>query len=77
MECSRRAKRKALSTAGAFLLEISQLGKRRLGLGIAAPGATQRTTFQKHSGSNTRSVMQGKTFDVENKAFDVWHDCSY
>lgn len=43
-----------------------QFVRRTLRFGIVAPGATQRTPFQKHRGTYPRSVVGTKTLYVEN-----------
>jgi hypothetical protein len=41
----------------------------RYPLGIMAPAAVKRTSFKKHRGADTRTVMYGKSFYVKNAGF--------
>jgi len=45
-----------------------KLRARRLRFRAVAPVAGKRTTFEKNSGTDTRTIMCGKSVDIENTA---------
>lgn len=40
-----------------------------IALGIVTPTAAQRTAFEKNRRSDARTIMHGKTSDIENQPF--------
>jgi len=54
--------------AQAAFCSKDQLSFKGLALRIVAPAAGQRTAFHKNGGANSRTVMNGKPFDVEDQA---------
>ena len=70
--------------AYAFLLcvEFDRLG--RYAFRVVAPHASEWTSLQKYGGAYAWAIVDGKSFDVENKShvfslqtcmLNVWHDC--
>jgi hypothetical protein len=49
----------------ATLFVIKEIRTEGLTLGIVAPPAGERTAFKKYSGADSRTIMCGKSHDVE------------
>jgi hypothetical protein len=55
----------AFQAANALLGIPTKLESKRLALGVPAPGAPQRTPFEKDDRANAGTIMGRKTLDVE------------
>jgi hypothetical protein len=69
-DCTLRTDRLASPTPDTPTFSEYQFWLRSLALGIVAPPATQRTSFEKNRGTNTWPVVNGEFLDVKNDPLD-------
>ena len=65
-----RTGRDAVSAANAASGGVHQLTLQGLAFGIVAPGAPKRAALQENRTSNTRTIMQRESHDVEHDSAD-------
>ena len=68
-----RAGRNTLSAKSTFCRIEENFFPERLGFRIMTPQAMQRTSFHKYDRSDSRSIVNCKFFNIENKCFCIAH----
>ena len=68
-----RAEAEAFAAADAFVRVKFQKPPARYGFRIVAPSAVQIAAFEEHCGSGPRTVIDGKSLDVENHSRSHTH----